>query len=225
MTHELDPLWALTGIFVILYALFVLLGSAESFLTRLNRWRNAAKMEHVVLPRATIARDLAPKLRTFLPYKPTFYITAGDGHPLTTRKIYPWPSFIREALECGSRIYYLVADATVRDKAALLQRANELRVGNTGELHFYFLDPLSIEPDDEELVDTFRTFHVVLIGTHTARAMWIEAYHPANSTVAYGCEFVPPELAATDARYDEYMAIITKLIAKYGSPKQSAQAA
>ena len=51
---------------------------------------------------------------------------------------------------------------------------------------------------DSELVDRMRTFHTVLLQDTTDagagyRVMWIEGHHPANSFVAYDCDFVPPD--------------------------------
>jgi len=225
MANELNPLWALTGLFAVLYVAFFLFGSLGSITNRLHRWRRVGTLEHVFLPRATIAHDLAPKLRTFLPARPTIYVTAGDGHPLTTGKIYPWSEFIREALEHGSKIYYIVANADARDRALLLKAASKLIPRNGGEFNLCFLNPRSPNQEERQLADTFCTFHVVLVEAGTTRAMWIEAYHPKDSTVAYGCEFVPPELAATDPRYDEYKAVLIRIVADYEARQRSPKAA
>jgi hypothetical protein len=212
VSNEINPLWALTAFFVLLYAIFFLLGSVDSIFGRIQRRRHAAKLEHVILPRATIAHDLAPKLRKFLQARPTIYVTAGDGHPLTTAKIYPWFRFIRDALECGGKIYYIVADAEQRDRVSLSKAASKLTTKRSG-FHLHFLNPKSVNAEERQIADTFRTFHVLLIEAGPDRAMWIEAYHPANSTVAYGCEFVPPELAATDPRYERYAAMLKAIVA------------
>ena len=65
--------------------------------------------------------------------------------------------------------------------------------------------------EDRLLAESLRTFHTTLLENSSTkdraerqRVMWVEAYHPADSKFALGCEFVQPPMANTDERFDLY---------------------
>lgn len=201
--------------FIGFYAVFTLIVAAPSILQRLRRFRDRSRIETRAFPRATIAYDLVPKLRPFLSKRPTLYVTASDGYPLTTARRYPWPGFISEALGFGCDVHYLLADVSEQDEAQLFAARDRIGAGRPGKLHLYFLNIESVSDEDRDLIESLCTFHVVLVETTNERMMWTEDYHPKRSTVAYGCKFTAPAEAKDNNQYDEYKAAITHLTERY----------
>jgi hypothetical protein len=224
---ELDNpsvIFLLVGL-VVFYFLVVSIISVPSLLERWRRLKLRNRIESVFLPRATIAFDLIPKLRPFLPKQPTFYITAADGYSLTTIKRYPWAGFIREALAHGCEIHYILTDTSERDERLLLEKQVILQAGGKGTLYLYFAVAERSDEKDRELLESLRTFHIVLAETASERLFWTEHYHAPKSTVAYGCEFVAPADANGNPRYDEYKDAIVYLIKKYENRRRLSKAA
>ena len=64
------------------------------------------------------------------------------------------------------------------------------------------------ESNSASFAKRMRTFHPTLVQNSGNRLMWIEGNHPAHSTTAYDCEFVPPPVANSDDRFEEYLEMI-----------------
>lgn len=211
--------------FVGFYVIVTLIAVMPSLLERRKRLSERDRIETRFFPRATIAYDLVPKLKPFLAKRPTLYVTGADGHPLTTAKRYPWPGFIKDALACGCEVHYLLTDVSERDERLLLNAKEKFEHGQSGKLHLYFLSAERVAEQDKDLVDSLRTFHIVLIETADERMMWTEHYHPPRSTVAYGCEFTAPADAKDNKRYDEYKTALVHLTERYEARRSAPLAA
>jgi hypothetical protein len=190
------------------------------------RWTRRRSLKPVRLSHATIALDLGPKLRRLLSAGSTFYITGGDGYPLAARFfVYPWwRRCLKLLLRKNCNIYYLLTNTNPDDEQRFLKLKGELEAGTKGTIQFCFATADRVDQSDKALVEKFSTFHPLLVEANDHRIMWIEGYHPAGSTVAYSCEFVPPPEAQSDPRFDDYKKMMTHLFDKYGTPLALARA-
>jgi hypothetical protein len=189
----------------------------------IGKWRRRRDLSHGKFSHATIAVDLVPKLKQLLTGKATFYIVGGDGYPLTKRMYYPWwRGFLRWALRKNCTINYILTNVSPADEVALLKVKKKLELNTEGKLNFCFLRKDLVDDSDREVVRKLHTFHPLIVEEKGKRIMWLEGYHPPASTVAYGCEFVPPAVAESDRRFNDYKSILGALTAKYGSQPQLA---
>jgi hypothetical protein len=175
---------------------------------------------------ATIANNLAPKLKRLSEdpafARPTMYVVGGDGYPLWTEDdSYPWKGGLKDILKNGGAIQYLLTDPSSAVIAKLSKVKSDLENGVEGKINIYFVCSESADPKNKADIESLRTFHPTLIEGDGKRAMWVEGYHPAASTVAYACKFTSPEEAKTDPDYDRYKETITRLIesGREGQPK------
>jgi len=224
----------LVGLFVALYVTFVILGSFPSLLSRIRRYRQSGRLDSTYYPRATIAYDLVPKLEAFLNGKAPgkFYISGADGYPLITQKRrllpkflrYPWAGFVGDMIKSGSEVNYILTQTDARDEKRLRNfKAKFGKNQGDGTLNLCLVSAERADDEDKELLEYLQTSHVVLVEAENERVMWIEGYHPADSTVAYACEFVAPDRAKKDARYDTYKKALVKLVDKYCVPPMEAR--
>src|SRR5262249_40915979 len=148
---------------------------------------------------ATIAKNLAPKLKRLTTEDPAFatptlYVVGGDGFPLWTQDdAYPWRGGLKDVLKRGGKIHYLLTNPSNVVIAKLTNVKSELESGAQGTITFYFLSRDSADEKDKAAIESFGTFHPTLIEGEGKRAMWVEGYHPPSSTVAYSCKFTSPE--------------------------------
>jgi hypothetical protein len=163
-------------------------------------------------------------LSHFLAESATLYIIGGNGYALT-RWLYPWRWFLKRALRKKCTIHYLLTTAEWNAGDKLSKIKHDLEAGTEGKIEFYLVSSDRVDAGDRKLVESLRTFHPLLFETDDKRVMWIEDYHPENSTVAYACEFVPPNKAAHDKRFDRYKEILARLVDKYGGAGLEVRAA
>lgn len=168
----------------------------------------------------TMSKDLVPRLLRHLRGFANLYIVERDASALMGRDTRRLRHFLRRTLESGSTVRYVLTAPHPGDERKLAQLKLELEQGTSGKIEFCLIAEDQAQGADQELVKNLTTFHPMLIEDSGRRMMWIEGYHPLiNETLAYNWEFVPPEDAATDSRWDKYMGAITGLIERYG-PKQ-----
>jgi hypothetical protein len=223
MTPEIWPALGLAGSFAVAVWL-----RERRVQTRL-RMRDES-LESCRYSVATIAKNLAPKLKRLTTEdrdfsSPTLYIVGGDGYPLWTEDDYPWRGGLKDVLKNGGVIHYLLTNPSSIVMAKLSRVKSELESGTEGKVHFYFVSSELVDETDQAVIESLRTFHPMLIEGESKRAMWVEGYHPANSTVAYSCKFTSPDEAKTDPDYDRYKEVILRLIEKCRNAKTKAAAA
>lgn len=163
---------------------------------------------HVWLSEATIARDLGPLMDPFITADTTIYITGGDGFPLIKRR-YPWKRDCLESwLDRGCTIHYILASPPSVTREAFREAAE--RYPNLSV--YVAKQPSEIaDPQEKNFVEKLQTFHPTLAETPKGRVMWIEGYHPSNSVLAFNCEFLPPDAANEDRRFDAYRSFLDRI--------------
>ena len=159
---------------------------------------------------ATIANSLIPHLKSFMEggraAKPcTLVITGSDCHPMTEGD-YPWRQFLCASLDKGHcHVIQYISDGN-HGAVSILERLQAQyptnfeyrRLANPDAVH---------DPADRELVEALRTFHPTLAwrgdgDENDDKLMWIESYHPPESTMAYGCDYYSPDTLRD--RHDEF---------------------
>jgi len=180
--------------------------------------REYGRLESQSFSAGSLSKHLAPKLRQILEGSAVLYVTENDSAALLSWRAAVWRHFLKEALKRGSTVNYILTDANEADKRKLAQLKNELESGTDGTIQFcFFTRQLPDGDEDRKLRDSLRTFHPVIVEDSTQqRVMWIEGYHPiGNEEWAYHVEFLMPEDAAKDKRYDEYKKLLDRVIGKY----------
>lgn len=172
----------------------------------------------VHLRSGTLAANLGPRLEQILKGQSTIIVVERTVDALTTSAQKEWRSFLRTQLAAGSRIHYIFTDAYAHDKRAFDDTAATLAHNTTGTLSAcYFTQAVANSDRDVALQRSFRTYHPVLAIEETGkRVMWIEEYHPPECVdLAYSVEFVAPEDAALDIRFEKLQGMLESIMARY----------
>lgn len=186
--------------------------------------RENANLKSETLNAGSLSKHLAPKLRQILEGSAVLYVTENNASALLSWRAKQWRRFLKEALKHGSTVNYILTEATESDKQKLAQLKNELERNTKGTIQFCFFTFDCIDNDeDRKLRENLRTFHPVIVEDSVKRrVMWIEGYHPlGNEEWAYHVQFLLPEDAAKDSRYDKYKELLDRVIAKYGTGKEA----
>jgi hypothetical protein len=110
---------------------------------------------------------------------------------------YPWLTRLKEWLETGATIHYLLIEATSESKEKLTKLSAEF----PDKFQAFYIEDVSAIEDDEtrRLADESRTTHFTLFDK--PMLIWLEGFHPDGSKEAYNCEFVDQKRAKRDSRY------------------------
>ena len=101
-----------------------------------------------------------------------------------------------------------------RPKSQSIQALLELTNRYPDRFHLYVFKGKSVDASDEAIIQEFETFHPTLLEfADNQRLMWIENYHPSQSMLAFEVDFVSPEDARNDNRFDEWKEQILNLTA------------
>lgn len=152
---------------------------------------------------ATVAYNLIPYLDDFLGKEGeqgefVLVITGGDAHSMVAAD-YPWKEFLEECLreERCSITWYV---SHPEKKAEALLQEFENRYSKTFNYRC-LADPNSIaDQKDKELLVTLQSFHPTLAWNNKTgdKMMWIEGYHPPESTNAFNCHYYDPDFLKKD---------------------------
>lgn len=179
-------------------------------------WRVINDERAVTTPRtissASIISSLEEKMSLVLANGGHAVIMGGDAYPVG-KAGYRWRGYIEELLDRGCKLTQYVVAPTDEAKKVLdeLQSYAEKR---SGEFCCRQLaDPSTVvDENDRHLIGMLATYHPTLVWNDKGEKMlWIESHHPANSTVAYGCEYYSPEcLAAKSKPFDDKMDLLNR---------------
>ncbi len=169
--------------------------------------------ESLIIPQAQMANDLSPMLDKYIGPNTVLRIPGGDPSALF-RLLYPWKRDLKRWLKRGAKISYYLVEPSKRARKAV----EELEKNPNFELFIIpSVDDIEGE-EDRKLIESLRTYHTTLLENQSAkgkdgpqRAMWLEAYHPANSWFAFGCEFVQPPAANHDERFAEFSEVLNRV--------------
>jgi hypothetical protein len=174
-----------------------------------RRWWRPQRRRY--FQRATIAYDAGPLIDERMVRGSQLWITGADGLPIH-KQDYVWHGYLDKWLAKGVHISYVL----VCPSQAALNRLMELKTKHGSDrLNIYCLNPDRMEDGpDRETVKKMETFHFLL--GDQPKLMWLERRHIPGTVIAEDCEFLKPELAAVDQRYNELKKVYDHIVSKYG---------
>jgi hypothetical protein len=129
-----------------------------------------------------------------------------------------WVLALKSWLEVGARINYLLVAATEDGRQVLERLATQFK-----DFHLWEITADDIhEPVDKAYVKELMTFHPVLLENKKKkiRAMWIENDHQPGSTEAENCDWIAPDDAKNDPRFDDISKLVNDLIERAAAKKE-----
>jgi hypothetical protein len=175
--------------------------------------RNAVvKLVSAKYPVAQAGSLLAPSLDPYITAGATVYIPAADGlYPtrIKTARRSAYRNSIQRWLGRGASVHIIVTLPC--ERACEEWRSLVESYPNQFFVHLLHRDRIAGPQTDliRSQIERLDTFHPLLVtspdgATQIPGAMWIEGYHPIGSKYAYDVEFVNPEEAAKDGRFNKY---------------------
>jgi hypothetical protein len=151
---------------------------------------------------AALTTKLIPRFKAFVTAKSELFIVGGDGAYMQKKRGEDFMRCLEHWLKIGCKISYTLV-CPHNESVTVLRRLS----ARYPSFSLYLLSATcDMAPGLEALIDKYRTFHPVLLQTADGeRVMWIEHYHPPDSELAFDIEFIAPEQAARDVRFDEFM--------------------
>ena len=162
-----------------------------------------------VYPRANVESILTPRLQEVLKDGGTLVTVAGDGYSIHAEN-YAWSDKILTFLRSGCSVYQYAA--APNDKADAKFRDLEREWSDS--FHYRRLaSPQQIrDKNDRFLIATLATFHpTYAVGCNGEKILWVERFHPAQSTEATGCTFYSQEdLEINPSPFNEFETILNR---------------
>lgn len=154
------------------------------------------RRQETVFPEAYISKTLCPLIDHHIHGKTVLRITGHDGYSIP-KENYDWLTYMEIWLKRGCHISYLLFDPS--DDA--VSKLKELACSHSKQLTIYHVpaEKKAANAKEQQLLEDLRTFHFLL--AENPRFIWLERYHPSNSTTAYDCELVHPGPAEVDPRF------------------------
>lgn len=165
-------------------------GVQKFFLTILGRRLKAASLP-TVYHEGKVASVLVPLLNSILDDGGTLVIMAGDGFSICAPD-YSWPNDLQDFLRKGCEVFQYATSPT--DEADRVFK--KIKGEWPKSFHYRKLaEPSNIKDvDAKRLLVGLATLHpTYAFNDKGEKMLWIERYHPPQSTTANGCEFYGPE--------------------------------
>jgi hypothetical protein len=216
----LVPIWGArmeTLLVVVLASIIILFcwGSLKA------KWKQSKKKEHFQrarsshLPAAAAATDLVPRIEKLINRDTTLYIVSNDASYFEygdSGKY--WHDTLKDWLtEKSCTIHYVLCGNQPIPNGALSALVNASK--NKFFVHCINARSTKIASASEMLASKYEFTHPTLVDNadRSARAMWIEGYHPVRSSLAFEVDFVGPGLNKSEnARFESIKSEINRLI-------------
>ena len=192
----------------------------------LNHKSDAEEMEPEALPtfslaggelisKANIATDLEPRTKAYVQKGSRAYIVGNDGINVSTDN-YPWVNLLRQWLEKGCDISYLLQnpeDKTLEKLRSLVQGKDTKR----GRLQVFRIDgDAKKDSSTEEYLKQWETFHFAVF--ENPKQLWIETCHEPGKTWAHDCYYFSPKTAEQTPLLEVYKSRFDHVIENCGEP-------
>jgi hypothetical protein len=143
------------------------------------------------------------------------YLPAGKGlYPKRVggRKGSAWKITLQRWRKNGATVHLIVTLPNKKAKDLWWPLVKEC----APDFHVHLLDRELANAEDRADIERLDTFHPVLLvnssGDSRPGAMWIERDHPVDSIHAYNVEYVAPQDAKTDERFDKFRCMYERLL-------------
>lgn len=141
---------------------------------------------------AAIATVLYPLVREHIQPTTELYVVGQHGNNITASD-YPWKDHLKEWIQKGIVIHYLLIDPPMEAQRTLLALQTECHNASRGKLKVWIADTSDLhgnspsERESRAWLKRLKTTHFAAF--QTPDMLWLEADHSQETTTAKGCVF------------------------------------